>query len=142
MSSEAQFAVDKFACAAREFCAFIDEATTVGRQAFLLALPIQLARIFAAGAFLPAVPLVSDGEDSDSQDVSERQEKWPFVVTNLQSLLGKDDAYWSVFDPTAREEPVQGTVSGDLADIYRDLQETLRRISSGADANDICLRPG
>lgn len=47
------------------------------------------------------------------------------------SLPAEADRYWVVFDATQREEPVQGSVSGDLRDIYVDLGRGLAHFDRG-----------
>ena len=54
-----------------------------------------------------------EGLDSECQDVAA-----------AAATLGVD-LYWEVFDPRELSEPVAGSLSDDLADIYRDLRRGL-----------------
>jgi hypothetical protein len=108
------------------------------RHALILELTIHLARICEAGASLPTVELVTETADEDEREFTDHTKKWSILLPRLQSIFGKNDPYWR-FDPTTKEEPVQGTISDDVADIYLDLKEALAQIPSLADANDICF---
>jgi len=93
MQPEAQAALEQFAPVAREFCEFIDNATTMHRQVFL-AVPIKLARICEAGASLPATHLVSqDAEDEDeiAFDVESAVDpsRYSQIVTAIRTILVK-----------------------------------------------------
>jgi hypothetical protein len=115
MQTEAQAALEKFVPVAREFCEFIDHATTMDREAFSLALPVKLARICEAGASLPAVQLDSkDTEDEVAFDLElltdpDHLKKYSHLVSILRSIFGHADVYWVLFNPLMNEPAVQGT---------------------------------
>jgi hypothetical protein len=44
----------------------------------------------------------------------------------LREKIGELDVYWGVFDSTAKEEPVQATLSADISEIYYDLKQDLQ----------------
>jgi hypothetical protein len=55
-------------------------------------------------------------------------------------LLGNHDYYWMVFEPfqTAQPESIYGSISHDLADIWRDLKVGLLAASTGKLSDAIC----
>ena len=116
------------------------------RQAFSLALPINLAKICEAGASLPAVHLAStDSEDSEIEFEREGAggpvslEKWSHLQPALSSIFGEADGYWMLFDPTIDDAPVRGSISDDLADIYIDLQKSLAKLTAGLNPSETCF---
>lgn len=54
------------------------------------------------------------------------------VLVGLAKHLGRNDAYWEVFDPTHKETPVEGSVALDLSEIRFDLQQGLLALERGA----------
>jgi Domain of unknown function (DUF5063) len=146
MQTEAQAALEKFAPVAREFCEFIDGATTMDRNEFFSLLPIRLARICEAGASLPAVRLASaDSEDPEIEFELECAsdpaplKKWSHLQPSLSKIFGEADGYWVLFSSTVDDAPVRGSISDDLADIYLDLQKNLRKLTAGSSPNETCL---
>lgn len=109
-----------FVQAARDFCDFVEHASTVesvemrlrnGRSA--------LAKLVAAGAILPLTEPASDEVllwDGTPPD-------WPG--------FGPHDLYWEVFDPYVDEERVARSLSDDFLDIYRDLKRGLVGFDDG-----------
>lgn len=53
-----------------------------------------------------------------------------------QEKIGSLDTYWQVFDPTHKEEPVQGSLSGDISEIYFDLKHSLELEQTDAARSD------
>ena len=65
-------------------------------------------------------------------------DEWSQLYRSLQQTLGDWDIYWMVFDPTKDREAITGSVSDDLADIYRDVREGVVRLQSEASfANEV-----
>jgi hypothetical protein len=54
-------------------------------------------------------------------------ERWRPLMQALIAELGADADYWEVFDPYDLAHPVQGSLADDLADVFIDLDEGLRR---------------
>lgn len=112
--------VRSFVEAARDFCEFVETASTVESVAERLHLGRHcLAKLVAAGAALPLVEattdkvLLWDGTPSD----------WP--------CFGPHDLYWEVFDPYTDEDRVAGSLSDDFLEIYRDLKGGLVAFDDG-----------
>ena len=51
--------------------------------------------------------------------------------------IGPLDTYWEIFDSTAKEEPVQGSLAGDISDICFDLKRSLELEESDVPKSDL-----
>lgn len=69
---------------------------------------------------LPDVEPTSEAAAPDPPGLDEESH----VVGRAVSSLGVD-GYWEVFDPRELDEPVGGSLTDDLVDIYRDLRRGL-----------------
>ncbi len=120
--------IDNFADVARAFQTWATAADDEGRCAALKALRI-LTRLLAAGADLRALPDGADGSlstdqipDAEWRQVLDRASRLPFRY------------YSELLDPMpvpARDDPVVGDVTDDIADIYRDIVGGLRLYDAG-----------
>lgn len=112
--------VRAFVAAAKDFCEFMDTASSLESVSERLRMGRHcLAKLVAAGSALPVVDVttskivVGDGSPPD----------WPG--------FGPHDLYWKVFDPYVDEERVTGSLSDDFLDIYRDLERGLVAFEEG-----------
>ncbi|WBL23726.1 DUF5063 domain-containing protein [Zunongwangia sp. HRR-M8] len=104
------------------------ENKEITEQEFYPQIHKKLTELYNAGLSLKTVDLIHSSEKSKFDNVSEDELKKRNV--NLISSLGKDCFYWEVFDPTYEKEnePTQGWLVDDVADIYADLKEELYKI--------------
>jgi hypothetical protein len=51
------------------------------------------------------------------------KEQWSTLYHSLKEKLGELDLYWQVFNPMRDKEAIRGSLTDDIADIYRDLKE-------------------
>ena len=118
-------AVAEFSVSAWRFCAAIDAllSSNGSERLELIGLHPVLATLYATAANLPDV-----GED---EDVS-----IPFLVygdrddllRQLTRRVGRFDDYRAVLDPWGGQEPHQGSLADDLADIYAGVKPALLRL--------------
>lgn len=151
-------AAGELAQLAEEFCRLIDERDRYSAVEFLRRVHPLLPRLYSAGLavapsydFLFEAPPdepdeIEEEDDDEPYDIeaglAERRkdelgiEHWWMLYDSLGALLGKMDAYAEVFDPYVDppEEPVTGTLSDDLADIYHDLTDGLAKWRRGEHA--------
>ena len=59
------------------------------------------------------------------------------LSTRLREVFGNLDGYWEVFDPTRKDESVSGSLANDIAEIYFDLQESLKLLRGAAGPSDV-----
>lgn len=119
--------VAAFVRQAYDLCAFIEAAESFGLPERLQRARQELLALYAAGADLPHVEPVGTG-------TSPR-------VPLPENWCGFEgfDLYWEVFDPYDHEdhEPVVGSLSDDLLDVYRDIRGGLWSWEKNATANAI-----
>ena len=58
------------------------------------------------------------------EDKIEKFEDIKHIEINIPKIyFGKKNYYWEIFDPYIKDEPINGSLSDDILDIYRDLQK-------------------
>lgn len=127
-------AVTQFKARAAEFCGLIERAGALGREELLVSLADKLPRLYAAGATLPNVAV---SEDDHYEETFTRAE-WTLLHESLKSVLGESDLYWTT--PASDEEDremLAGSLTDDLADIYRDLMSGLRQLERGVPESEV-----
>ncbi len=148
MASNADFdeVVKRFGAVAERYCAIIDSARGLDKNKFLLSLYRFLPELISEAIRLPD----SDPNDRDQQgDPNEvyspkfiapefSDAEWLELYNLLKEKLGEENLYWTVFDPTKKEDAQYGSVADDVADVYRDLKKgLLLRGIDGATAADV-----
>ena len=120
---------------------FIDivEADNIQQEQFPLQAHRALVQLYSSGHNLEHIDLIYSSADSDFGKTDDEF----FINKNraLISNLGKDCFYWEVFDPAYSaengeimdNEPNQGWLVDDFADIYRDLKIELEKMKIGTD---------
>lgn len=105
--------VEAFVEVVRRYCRFIEHPPRdLGER--LRTAAALLAELYSAVLQLPDMePL-----DSLSAGPADSQPEWPG--------FGEFDGYWEVFDPYEQAEPLMGSLSDDVLDVYRDLRRGLR----------------
>jgi hypothetical protein len=106
--------VTAFVQAANEFCAFVEGAHALNLEARLTTARSQLLALYAAATRLPE----ADAKMSERVAPHTPQpERWPGFDAH--------DHYWEVFDPYDLTEPVGGSLSDDVLDVYSDVRRGL-----------------
>ena len=114
--------LDRFYAAASHFMAYVDSASTLERDVFLSLIGRSLAALYSSAL---EIPLVGPASDSANESPFSKEE-WSKQYEFLREKIGEFDSYWAVFDMTEKEEPVQGSLAGDISEIYSDLGEHLQ----------------
>jgi hypothetical protein len=115
--------VKEFADAARRFCAWA-ESEPDDSEADLITAQRLLAELHLAAIRLPALD-----PDRDREANRLPAEMWERMRQRFANL--PVDGYWDVFDPLKEEKPVFGSLSDDLADIYRDIKTYMPLYEAG-----------
>jgi hypothetical protein len=73
-----------------------------------------------------AIPDLAPADDNAPSSALTHDE-WAALFSDLSSQLGEYARYWEVYDPIRPEpdDPTAGNLADDLADIYRDLRDSL-----------------
>lgn len=99
--------VEAFAEAARRFVTFVEESAVLSAEAFVRDVQPKLIDVYARGMALDHRDPTEDGDPPTSMTTDE----WWVVYQRLQRQLGSFDSV------------VDGSLSDDIADIYRDLRD-------------------
>lgn len=121
--------ISKFAAEAAAFERWLLTGTDVGADAARNCL-LLLLNLYQTGIVLPS------GWSNDLEEIADIDrvsgEEWRVAYNAARRL--PLDFYGEVFDPTevpVKQEPVVGSLSDDLADIYRDVVTGLRAFEQG-----------
>ncbi len=114
--------LQRFEAAAMKFIACVDSASTLERDVFLANVGLCLAELYYTALEIPVVEPESESPDDTPFPVDQWQEQYRV----LREKIGDADLYWTVLIPTENEEPVQGSLAGDISEIYYDLKQDLR----------------
>ena len=108
-------AVDIFVREARIYCSFVETASGLPLADRLRTARARLLSLYSAALLLPSV----EPDDSDASPSPDLPAGW--------AGFEDTDIYWEVFDPYEHEdkEPVAGSLSDDVLDIYRDIRRGL-----------------
>ena len=92
-----------------------------------------MAELYSIALSLPPVEPETTGADGAPFQTDE----WNKLHRLLKEKIGPLDTYWEIFDSTAKEEPVQGSLAGDISDIYFDLKRSLELEESDVPKSDL-----
>jgi hypothetical protein len=124
----------RFSETAQEFCILIETAKSFERRAFFERCFQLVARLVSEAVELPDI----EGE-LDTMRGQVTLDAYRAVVDGLEFQAAEHDSYKMVFDPWEEAaEPIYGSVSNDLADIWRDLKRGLLALAAGSLPNAIC----
>lgn len=121
--------VVEFVTVANEYCGTVEKVNNVSAQENLLKLQKILPLLYLKATMLPRVENVLDEELEKyvtELDYNVLHQKW------LQ-LLGENDSYYEVFDPSIQfgQETVTASMAESLMDIYQDVKDFLIAYSIG-----------
>lgn len=127
--------VAAFAEIAQCYCALIESDEDVSSRDFIKQCADALAQLYRGALSLIDVPLqLSDGHDVEGMS----HEEWKTVFDRIGVRIGDHEYYMEVIDPYDMEASTGcGSLSDDLADMYRDLKPALCLYGrSEADSNE------
>ena len=121
--------VVEFVTVANEYCGTIEKVNNLSARENLLKLQKILPLLYLKATMLPRVENVLDEELEKyvtELDYNVLHQKW------LQ-LLGENDSYYEVFDPSIQfgQETVTASMAESLMDIYQDVKDFLIAYSIG-----------
>jgi len=125
--------MEKFRAAAKKFIEDVDAAPQTETNTFLANVGRSMAELYSVALSLPAVEPETNGAD----EAPFQTDKFHELRRSLQRTIGSLDTYWQIFDSTQKEEPAQGSLSGDISEIYFDLKQGLELDKTGAPKSDI-----
>jgi hypothetical protein len=138
----------QFGAVARRYCALVDVSVDLEKDQFLLQMYRILPDLLVEAIRLPDTDPWKRNEEEDgsvdfpAKDASAQMshEEWSALYNLLKEKLGHDDLYWTVFDPTSEDnEVIRGTLADDLADVYRDVKESLLLMDKNAITAELAI---
>jgi hypothetical protein len=110
---------------AEAFCTHIEGAAGCGRTSFVRVCFVLISRLLSEVVELPEV----EGK-LDTHNVSD--ERYNEIAGLLKGKFEEDDYYTMMFDPyEIAAEPVVGSVSDDLSEIWRGVKNGLEALNHG-----------
>jgi hypothetical protein len=125
--------MQRFHAAATKFIEAVDSAPHLEAETFLASVSHRMAELYSIALSLPAVEPESSGTDEPTLGADELTE----LHQSLKEKIGPIDTYWTVFDFTKNQEPVEGSLAGDISEIYFDLKQSLYRDDGGVPSSDV-----
>jgi Domain of unknown function (DUF5063) len=120
-----------FLSVANRYCALVDGHQTQSSRQLARDLEAMVVLLYHAGTELPEVePDTVEANEGTGLPVDD----FHALHRSLRVRFGAHDAYREIFDPADPEdrEPVVGSLSIDLAEIYEDLRRSLSLADAGA----------
>lgn len=106
----------------RGFCRFI-ESTDSSKMEFMNELRGLLLILYLRATLIPWTTL----DFNEEFDVRVSKEESENIIRRIDTKIGEERFYWTVFDPTEGKdiEPVCGDLVDDIADTYKDIKQGL-----------------
>jgi hypothetical protein len=123
--------ISSFVEVAREYCAFIEHGSADNSWVYAKECLALLLRLCERALLLP-----ESWSDAVELPKGIQHEAWQEQFNRLRETFARD-LYWEVFEPFESEkpEPLYGSISDDLADIWRDLKTGLLEIEKGTSSS-------
>jgi hypothetical protein len=128
--------VDRFVDSARRFVQLIDlwlagptTETTDQKHQFLIQASVLIAELYAGYGELQ--------ELGDSTSTVDCWVEAAPVLSKLRTTLEPFNMYWEMFDPYEEGDPVCGSLSDDLADIYSEIATGLAYLDAGDESGAV-----
>ena len=132
MGEELESILTQFRAAALNYIYVVDSAIHSSREGLLSKISNALAQLYSSGLLLPAI----EPDTSEIDDIPFPRGEWSQVFNALKEKIGSLDTYWTVFDSTQGGVPVQGSLAGDISEIYIDLKHDLQLEEKGLSRSD------
>jgi len=133
MSDDLTSVLPRFRAAAAGFVETVNSAPNLERDQFLAGVGRCLAELYSSALYLPAV----EPDTAGTYETPFSTEEWARLFHSLKEKIGPLDAYWGIFDSTEKSDPVQGSLAGDISEIYFDLKQDLQLEEEGITAGDL-----
>ena len=113
--------VIEFVTVANEYCATLEIMDDLNRKDFVYKMQKIFPLLYLKASLLPETEDML--EDEPEKFVAE--DDYNYLYRKLLAKLGEHDSYLEVFDPLMQysEEPLEGSLAENMADIYQDLKD-------------------
>lgn len=123
----------RFRAAATKFIEAVDSAPHLETEVFLANVGHSMAELYSIALSVPAM----EPETTDTDEAPFQTDKWDELHRSLREKIGPLDTYSTIFDSTEKQEPVQGSLAGDISEIYFDLKQGLHLGETGVPKSDV-----
>jgi len=123
----------RFRAAATKFIEAVDSAPHLETEVFLANVSHSMAELYSVALSLPAVEPETTGTD----EARFGTDKWDELRRSLREKIGPLDTYWTIFDFTEKQEPVQGSLGRRHFGEYFDLKQSLQLEEIGVPKSDV-----
>ena len=117
----------RFRVAATHFIETVDSSPRLERGIFLSSVSRCLAELYSSALDLPAV----EPDTAAAGETPFPTAQWAGLFQSIKEKIGPLDAYWTVFDSTEKEAPAEGSLAGDISEIYYDLRQHFQLEAKG-----------
>ncbi len=124
--------VKRFIKTAKTFCALIETSGSREGPAFFRECFRLVTKLLSEIADLPD----NVGRYNTGRRIT--HDEWFDIFQRLKLELGENDSYRKVFDPWKIEDPLYGSISDDLASIWRDVKQGLAAQPTDDSSNAVC----
>jgi Domain of unknown function (DUF5063) len=125
--------MQRFRDAATKFIEVVGSAPHFETEVFLAKVSHSMAELYSVALALPTVEPETTGTD----EAPFQSDKLDELRRSLEKKIGTLGMYWTIFDLTEKQEPVQGSLAGDISEIYFDLKEGLNLEENGVAQSDV-----
>ena len=125
--------LQRFRAAATNFIETVDSLPNLERETFLSSVNRCLAELYSSALHLPLV----EPETATVDETLFPTAQWAGLLQAIKDKIGPQDAYWAVFDSTENEVPTQGSLAGDISEIYYDLKQDFQLEQKGVPDADL-----
>ena len=132
MDSNWNNAISAYKTAAEKFVHVVDSAEQQSPALFLAEIEVSLPELHIAALGIPAVAPSTSEIDNLTPTYTRA-----VLYDALRRKLERMDAYWTIFDATSSEPPVQGSLADDIGDIYFDVKEDLHYLEREGPNDDV-----
>lgn len=129
-SADAALFYDQFRRHAQRFVSLVERGEALPTRSYLIEVATALAELCATALTLP--PIEAKTHTTPEIDLTA-----PPALKSLKHRLGDADKHWDVFDPTKKDEPTEGSLAEDIANIYGDLKYGLLLTAHGASTSEV-----
>jgi hypothetical protein len=133
MSGELSSVLQRFRVAAANFIEVVDSVSNLDSEIFLASVNLCLAELYSSALYLPP----AEPETTEVDETKFDAHQWGELLDSIKRKIGSHDVYWCVFDSTENEAPAQGSLAGDISEIYYDLRQNLQLEEKGIPQADL-----
>ena len=105
---------------ANDYCMTLKKVETLTKNKLLDYFIKVSPLLYLKGALLPKTPVAQP-------DMNERfytEEEWDNLFNAMRKIFGEDDLFW-FSDPDLSDEPVKGSLSEHMTDVFQDMEDFL-----------------